>query len=281
VEKIAGVPYCEFLHQRIFGPLGMRDTQCLGERGALDRHAIGYAPVDPGEARRPTAYPPAPVIAGTFYFGAGNLVSTGGDLARWATALHHGKVLTAASYQEMTTPVRNGFGYGLQINPFRSHVGIDHSGSVQGFYSDLEYFPETDNIAVTLSNQNNLSRQQFTPGTHVIDSELMTIAADPKASVPSEGKAVALSTRVLRLYTGRYVSDDSNPSAFTISLHGNHLELLQDGPGHSPSELRGDYGEMDFYLSDSDAVIEFKGTNDAVLYDLRYSKALVFHRIQP
>lgn len=281
VQKVAGMPYCQFLHQRIFTPLGMRETQCLEEQGALDHHAIGYTPDDPGQGKPLAANPPVAELAPSFFFGAGNLVSTGDDLVRWTTALHHGKVLSARSYREMTTPVRNGYGYGLQIGTLRGHMRLDHSGSVPGFYSELEYFPATDNTVVILSNQNALIKGQFTPGTHEIDSELMTLAADPTASVPSEGKEIVLSPRVLRLYVGRYVSNDGKQPPFTISLARGHLQLLEDGPGHSPSELRGDYGELDFYFADADADLEFSGENDAVIFDLRYSKALMFHRVQP
>ena len=158
---------------------------------------------------------------------------------------------------------------------------IDHNGSVPGFHSDLEYFPATDNIAIVLSNQNTFSPGMFTPGTHVIDSELMTLAADPSAPVPSEGKDTGLSPRVLRLFTGRYIADDGKLPPFTVSLRGSHLELLEDGPGHTPSPLRGDYGDLDFYLADTEALLEFSGDNTAVLFDLRYSNAFPFHRIQP
>lgn len=281
VQKTAAMPYCQFLHKRIFEPLGMRDTQCLGEAGALEHHAIGYAPVDPGEGNPLTDDPPAPMIANSNVFGAGSLVSTGDDLVRWTTALHHGHVLSATSYKEMTTPVRNGYGYGLQIGSNRGRMRLDHSGILHGFYSELEYFPGTDNTVVILSNQNALPRGQFTPGTHVIDSELMTLAAEPTASVPSENKEVFLSPLVLQLFTGKYVSDDAKQAPFTISLRGNHLQLLEEGPGHSPSELRGDYGELDFYLSNAEADLEFSGQNEAVIFDLRFGRALPFHRVQP
>jgi CubicO group peptidase (beta-lactamase class C family) len=280
VQKVAAMPYCQFLHERIFGPLGMQDTQCLEEAGALEHHAIGYAPVDPGEGKPVSDDPPAPVVASSNLFGAGSLVSTGDDLVLWTAALHHGHVLSATSYREMTTPVRNGYGYGLQIGSGRGHMRLDHSGVLHGFYSELEYFPGTDNTVVVLSNQNALSRGQFTPGTHVIDSELMTLAAEPTASVPSEGKELVLSPRVLRLYTGRYVSDDRKQVPFTIYLDKGHLWLLQDGPSHKPSELREDYGELDFYLADTEADLEFSGENEATIFDLRYSTATPFYRVQ-
>lgn len=281
VQKVAAMPYCEFLHKRILDPLEMRDTQCLGETGSLEHHATGYAPVDPGEGKPLTQDPLAPVVANSLLFGAGQMVSTGDDLVRWTNALHHGHVLSAASYREMTNPVRNGYGYGLQSGSLRGHMRLDHSGSVPGFYSELEYFPGTDNTVVILSNQHAFSEDRFTPGTHAIDSELMTIAAEPTASVPSEGKEVLPSTRVLRLYTGRYASDDGKQAPFTISLHGDHLQFLEEGPGHSPSELRDDYGELDYYFSDAEADLEFSGQGEAVIFDLRFSRAIPFHRVQP
>jgi len=280
VQKAAGMSYCQFLHKRIFDPLGMRDTQCLEEAGAAERHATGYEPVDPGEGKPSGTDPPTAVMANSFFFGGGNLLSTGNDLVRWTTALHHGHVLSTASYTEMTTPVRDGYAYGLLIGSLRGHMRLDHFGSVPGFYSELEYFPGTDNIVVILSNQNALLKGQFTPGTHEIDSELMTLAAEPSASVPSEGKEILTSPRVLRLFTGKYISDDGKQAPFTISLHGDHLEILEEGPGHSTLELHGDYGELDFYFSDGEAALEFGEQNGAVIFDLRSDRPVEWSKLK-
>lgn len=171
-------------------------------------------------------------------------------------------------------------GMGCREEVSEGMVRLDHSGVVPGFYSELEYFPGTDTTVVILSNQNSFPKGQFTSGTHVIDSELSTIAGDPRAFVPSEGKEVLTSPRVLRLFTGKYVSDDGKQQPFTISLRGDHLQILEEGPGHRPSELRGDYGERDFYFSDEEADLEFSGQNEAVIFDLRHSRALPFHHIQ-
>jgi hypothetical protein len=43
--------------------------------------------------------------------------------------------------------------------------------------------------------------------------------------------------------------------------------------------LRGDYGELDFYFSDAEADLEFSGQNEAVIFDLRSSRALPFRRV--
>lgn len=281
VQTISGMPFGEFLHRRLFEPAGLRDTQCLRDAGSEQHHALGYAPVDPGEGKPLAEDPPAAVVPGSLLLGAGEMISTGDDLVRWTDALHHGRVLSEASYREMTTPVRNGYGYGLQMGSLREHLRIDHSGSVPGFYSELEYFPGSDDIVVILSNQNALSKGLFTPGTHEIDSELMTMATEPNALVPSEGREVPHSPQVLRHFTGRYVSDDGKAPPFTITLQGSHLQLLQEGPGHSPSVLRGEYGELNYYLADSEAELQFDGENEATVFDLRYSRALPFHRVQP
>lgn len=150
-------------------------------------------------------------------------MSTANNLVRCTTALHHGCVLSEASYREMTTPVRNGYGYELQMGTLRGHMRLGHSGIVPGFYSKLKYFPGMDNTVIVLSNQCALSKGQFTPGTHVVDSELITIAADPRASVPSEGTKVLTSPRGLQLFRGRYVSDDGKQAPFAVSLHGDQL----------------------------------------------------------
>ncbi|WP_267873649.1 serine hydrolase [Massilia sp. Se16.2.3] len=79
IEKVSGQPYATFLEQRIFTPLGMKDTAYEGhERGKAAR-AVGHTPADKGFA-------PAAPLSMTQPYAAGALVSTVDDLARWDAA---------------------------------------------------------------------------------------------------------------------------------------------------------------------------------------------------
>ncbi len=91
VQEIAGVPFDQFLKERIFDPLGMVDTGFMVSDAQADRFAANYRRTpktrlelgdDPetSEYRRPT----------TFFSGGGGLVSTAGDYLRFCQMLANG-----------------------------------------------------------------------------------------------------------------------------------------------------------------------------------------------
>ena len=88
VERIAGVPYAEFLRTRLFEPLGMKDTAFHVPEEKLARFATNYAVNEQGEIR----VVDAPATSGfrtppNFPSGGGGLVSTLDDYARFALML--------------------------------------------------------------------------------------------------------------------------------------------------------------------------------------------------
>jgi len=88
VERVSGMPFAEFLQQRLFAPLGMKDTAFFVPAEKLDRLASNYMPNAQGalellDAPATSSYrnPPA------FPSGGGGLVSTVDDYARFALML--------------------------------------------------------------------------------------------------------------------------------------------------------------------------------------------------
>jgi CubicO group peptidase (beta-lactamase class C family) len=85
VQVVAELPFEQFLHERIFEPLGMVDTDFYVPEGKVDRFAALYGPAEGGEIKvldgqtgrdytRPTRCPS----------GGGGLVSTTADYMRFA-----------------------------------------------------------------------------------------------------------------------------------------------------------------------------------------------------
>ena len=89
---------------------------------------------------------------------AGAIRSTAGDLIKWNTALHGGRVLSAASYKEMTTPapVRGQanakYGLGLHLLEQRGHRIFNHEGGIEGFQASLTYVVDSQTTVVVLAN---------------------------------------------------------------------------------------------------------------------------------
>jgi CubicO group peptidase (beta-lactamase class C family) len=95
VEIVSGQPYDQFLQQRLFTPLGMKDT--------------GFAPTPDRMARVATVYQRGPnglapaananqLISGTYFSASGGLMSTAEDYLQFAQMLVNGGTLNGKRY---------------------------------------------------------------------------------------------------------------------------------------------------------------------------------------
>lgn len=153
IEKASGMTYEEYIEQRIFAPLGMTRSMYCHSGENVPRRANGYRVLNTGVIVR------APTNVHTWPFAAGSLCSTAGDLLTWVQALHGGRVLSPASYQEMITPAKLNDGtplrYGLGIAVGRDARGlfvIGHGGSTTGFDAHTAWYPEAQLAVVVLMN---------------------------------------------------------------------------------------------------------------------------------
>lgn len=80
IEKVSGQPYAKFLEQRIFVPLGMKDTAYEGFERSSTAHAAGHSPGAKG-------FEHSAALSMTQPYAAGALVSSVDDLARWDAAV--------------------------------------------------------------------------------------------------------------------------------------------------------------------------------------------------
>ena len=87
VEITSGLPYDQFLKQRIFDPLGMKDTGFVVPADRASRVATLYERTPKGLSRQDT---PAWLSTKTFFSGGGGLYSTAEDYAQFAQMLVNG-----------------------------------------------------------------------------------------------------------------------------------------------------------------------------------------------
>src|SRR5205085_9490979 len=104
----------------------------------------------------------------------GALYSTTEDLLRWEQALFGGKVLSPESLRKMTTPVLHNYAYGLMIGT-RPHKTIAHGGGIEGFNTQLTWYPDDKLVVVVLGNVNGNAPSQ-------IANRLGTLALDASPS---------------------------------------------------------------------------------------------------
>jgi D-alanyl-D-alanine carboxypeptidase len=152
IEKVTGKPWYQAVDERIAKPLHLMTLRYGIDEASIPHMAVGYAPDGDG------GFVPAQKINMSVPGAAGSLVSTVGDLATWANALHHGKVLDPASYKAMTTRTKtadgklNDYGFGLELVDVRGHPTIGHNGGIFGFVTDSVYVPEKDVFVAVFHN---------------------------------------------------------------------------------------------------------------------------------
>ena len=96
VEIVSGQPYDQFLQQRLFTPLGMKDTGFAPTPERMARVATVY------QRTREGALAPAPnanqLISGTYFSASGGLMSTAEDYLQFCQMLINGGTLNGKRY---------------------------------------------------------------------------------------------------------------------------------------------------------------------------------------
>jgi D-alanyl-D-alanine carboxypeptidase len=141
------------MHDRIWGPLGMTSTTNRDPINVLRGRASGYETNASGQyINRDYDL--------TDLSGAGAIVSTADDMVKWDACLTSQKLLTAATEDEMWTPLKlnNGktkpYGFAWFLDPLQGHVNIGHSGTTSGFSASFQRFPKEELTVIVLTNSN-------------------------------------------------------------------------------------------------------------------------------
>ncbi|HKP15970.1 MAG TPA: serine hydrolase domain-containing protein, partial [Gemmatimonadaceae bacterium] len=149
IARTSGKPWNEFLAERVFRPLGMRDTRPTTTTDLVPHRARGYVWSGGGYTNAMEFLALRP---------SGAFLSTVADLAKWDAALYDDRVLTKASRDAMWTRVRltpSGwwdYGFGWFIDSLDGHWRVHHGGSMPGFRSELARFPDDSLTVIVLTN---------------------------------------------------------------------------------------------------------------------------------
>lgn len=147
IEKVSGETYQRFVDENIFSPLGMKDSGYDSNLAIILHRARGYTP-------SPNGIENAGFINMTIPFSAGALYSTTGDLLKWEHGLFGGKLLSKASLKEMTTPFKENYAFGLVVTNTSGHKKVEHGGGIEGFNTDVAYWPDERTAVIVLGNLN-------------------------------------------------------------------------------------------------------------------------------
>jgi CubicO group peptidase (beta-lactamase class C family) len=154
VQRVAGRFYGDYLHDKIFAPLGMKSTRIISDRDVIPARASGYE-IEGGTLKNQNFVSPTfnSTADGALYF---NVV----DLEKWDRALYGTTLLTRASLDRMWTPfVLNdgransaGYGFGWGVGERNGHRVVRHGGAWQGFTCEIARYVNDGVTVVVLTN---------------------------------------------------------------------------------------------------------------------------------
>jgi CubicO group peptidase (beta-lactamase class C family) len=178
VAKVSGKPFDDFLTERIFKPLGMRNTIAYVKgKNTVANRAFGHGKDGAKLIERDQSSTSATL-------GDGGVYSNLEDLAKWDDALRNYKLLSAAEMQPALTPVRLNdgsipswdsgpgdtdplhgkpvqYGFGWFLDPYKDHPRMWHYGDTTGFQTAIERFPKDDLTIIVLCNRTDVDPKEI------------------------------------------------------------------------------------------------------------------------
>ena len=157
IENVSGKKYWDFLGEKILQPVDMTHTVDRNPRNLIPNRASGYE-LDTDGKYINRDYDVTDV------FSAGAIVSTVGDLAKWDAALNTDNILSAASKQQMWSPMKlndgslHPYGFAWWVDPLLGHRCIGHTGETSGFNASFERFPDDHLTIIVLCNSGESGR---------------------------------------------------------------------------------------------------------------------------
>ena len=225
VEKVSGKPYDQYLREKFFTPLGLSETMYCYNAAIIPHRAQGYG-------RDSSGWHNAGFIDMSQPFSAGALCSSALDLSRWNQALATGKVVSAASLREMTTPTGAAaprhYGFGLVSDSLAGHRIVTHSGGINGFSTINAWFPD-DSLSITILPNAEGARPD----------RLLNAVARVALGVPLEQppQPVTLGAAELARYAGQYALQLPNGSTLSMRIWVDGTRLMSQATGQGPVVL--------------------------------------------
>jgi D-alanyl-D-alanine carboxypeptidase len=214
IEKVDGKSLAAAFQDRLFGPLGMTNTELpagpdytipspfthgylygsssIALFGEPDYTAEQIAAAEDG-SWQPTDYTD---VNHSFAFGAGNAISTANDLAIWMKALVGGKVLDS-EYQKLwldspqiedpAKPAGLWYGYGITTQKWGSNNLIYHGGETLGYNSKIAVETTNDVTLVLWTTLTvDVEKEQQTANTLMLEVLDQIMVESPMAVKASD-----------------------------------------------------------------------------------------------
>src|SRR4051812_21429014 len=152
VARVSGVPYQQFVRERLFAPAAMSDSSFIDNAAVVARRASGYRRTDSGELRQ------------GWYLGQylhsrpdDGILTTARDLGKWLVALEQRKIvrepnaLWQATVSDAGLPLD--YSYGWMSDTWLGHRRQEHAGGYRtGFHTFIARYPDDEVGVAVLTN---------------------------------------------------------------------------------------------------------------------------------
>lgn len=212
IESLTGMGYDKALQERITGPLRLTETY-LGmamEPAAGETQSYKYGD---------STWKKVKLTNLSIHGGAGSILSTPENLARFIEALFSGKLINKQSLSTMTT-LKEDYGMGIFPFPHNKHKGFGHGGRIEEFYSNLRYYPK-EKIAICYITNGILY-----PRNDILDG-MLKICFNESYTLPFTVPQITNAEK-LDKYLGTYASGQL-PIVVTVTK--NKTQLLVETQG--------------------------------------------------
>jgi D-alanyl-D-alanine carboxypeptidase len=216
LEKVYDLPYDEIIKEKITTPLKLINTYEGSKISLAGNEANSYKYNAKWEKLNETDM--------SITLGAGSIVATSADVAKFIAALFNGKLLSKQSVEKMQT-IKDSFGMGLVRYTIADRKGFGHRGTLDGFKSTAIYFPKDDLGLVIASNGSK--------------DNINTIFADV-LDLYFDDAPIEISEAEVKKHSGVYSAEKNKADKMHFTHDKNILVHVIKNEFHEPLVYKGD-----------------------------------------
>lgn len=246
LEMVSKQSYLKNLEERITSKIGLSNTYAGSKINKNNNESFSYRFDGNWEQANETDM--------SIPSGAGCIVSTPTDLTKFIEALFSLKLVSENSLTQMKT-ITDNYGMGMRQIPFYTKRAYGHNGRIDGFVSNLAYFPE-DSLAISFC-----SNGEIYPVNGILIG-VLSIYFNKEYSIPTFND-ISITTEDLDKYLGVYSTPEL--PALTIIITKDNLILMAQGTGEPAIPLEATEKDIFEFLR-AGIKLEFKPTKNQMIY---------------
>lgn len=284
LEKIEGKPYGKILNEKIFSPLGMKNSGYEPTQRLVKNKASGYSPLG-------LSYLKANYIDYSEAYSSGGIHSTVEDLFIWDQSLYSEKLLPKSFLDSLFSPkvqlgnshYANGWDIGeIQIGNTSSTLkSISHDGVINGYTALITRIPSEKTSIIILNNTGGAPLHHMTKGILGIlhgssfDKPVQSVAISVGQEIEKNGIEKGVENyKAIKDQGGFYLSENEmNLMGYDFLERGNldaakeifrlNVEAFPDSfrVYDSYGEILMELGEIDLSIMNYQKSLELNPTN--------------------